>query len=188
MSCPRNKGETSGGGGMTAKDKILSNLFDQVSTLDRQEQPRPVRDKKGWELFFERFETLGGKVSNDLAWLEDKKVYAEQSVSNLIKSNSELWEAEVTVSFAIGVIAETGSLIVDSRPGCERLSTLVGPINIIVVHENTIYETVEEALSLITDRNAAIITGPSRTADIEGIMVRGIHGPRELWIHRIKPQ
>lgn len=171
---------------MSARDKILASLEDRNSSLIRFEPPRPERIRNGWDLFSDRFEALGGKTCHDLDWLKEKKVYAEAMVSDLAESNSTLWEAEVTVSYAFGAVAETGSLMVDSRPGCERLSTLVGPINVIVVDEDCIFETLGEALLQIGDRNAAFVTGPSRTADIEGIMVRGIHGPKELWVYRRK--
>jgi hypothetical protein len=171
---------------MTAREKMLGALQDRASNHIRIEPERPFRSVSGWDLFEDRFHALGGKIAHELGGFMEKRVFVEDALSNLATSNCPLWDAEVSLSFAFGAIAETGSLIVDSRPGCERLSTLVAPVNVIVVKTGSLVETVAQGLKLITDRNAAIVTGPSRTADIEGIMVRGIHGPRELWIYRVE--
>ncbi len=90
-------------------------------------------------------------------------------------------EAELGVSMARGAIAETGSLIMDARDG--RRTQLLAPTHVVFVHEGDVHVTLRDALaSLRTDLPSAIglHSGPSKSADIGQIMVKGVHGPGRL--------
>lgn len=84
-----------------------------------------------------------------------------------------------------GAIAETGSLIVWPDESAPRLMSLVPPVHIALLKADHLYWTLSEAM---TDQNwanglptnALLISGPSKTADIEQTLVYGAHGPREL--------
>ncbi|MFP4263264.1 MAG: lactate utilization protein C [Halomonas sp.] len=84
-----------------------------------------------------------------------------------------------------GAIAETGSLWLWPTPDEPRLISLVPPLHIAVLDA----EAVEETLFDVVERhgwaggmptNALLISGPSKTADIEQTLAYGVHGPREL--------
>ncbi|MGM0571414.1 lactate utilization protein C [Marinobacter sp.] len=84
-----------------------------------------------------------------------------------------------------GGIAETGSLIL--WPGAEepRLISLVPPVHIALLNASELYGTLAEAMagqnwSSGMPTNALLISGPSKTADIEQTLAYGVHGPREL--------
>jgi len=90
-------------------------------------------------------------------------------------------EADVGLSMARGAVAQTGSLIMDARDG--RRAQLLAPAHVIVVDASTVHDTLTEALvRLQPDLPSAIglHSGPSKSADIGQVMVRGVHGPGEV--------
>lgn len=86
---------------------------------------------------------------------------------------------------ARGAIAETGSLVLWPDVQEPRLLSLVPPIHVALLDEASIHSTFAEladaqhwARGMPT--NALLITGPSKTADIEQTLTYGVHGPKEL--------
>jgi L-lactate dehydrogenase complex protein LldG len=84
-----------------------------------------------------------------------------------------------------GAIAETGSLWLWPSVDEPRLISLVPPIHIAVLDADTLEDTffdVVEAHGWASGMptNALLISGPSKTADIEQTLAYGVHGPREL--------
>ncbi len=84
-----------------------------------------------------------------------------------------------------GGIAETGSLILWPTPQEPRLMSLVPPVHIAVLEADRLYTTFAEAVAEqdwagALPTNALLISGPSKTADIEQTLAYGVHGPRTL--------
>ena len=101
------------------------------------------------------------------------------------ESKDLLFEIDAAITTARGGIAETGSLILWPTPDEPRLMSLVPPIHIAVLYASDIYSTFREAMisenwSSEMPTNALLISGPSKTADIEQTLVYGIHGCKEL--------
>lgn len=99
-----------------------------------------------------------------------------------------LFAAELGVSEAQWGIAETGTLVLESARERHRLVSLVPPVHVALLPASSILATLEEALERLRSgaglSSPAVtwITGPSRTADIELVLVVGVHGPRELHV------
>jgi len=79
-------------------------------------------------------------------------------------------------------LADTGSLVLLSTPQEARMISLLPPVHIAVVPAERILTGLDELFSLLPNPAEAtssmvIVTGPSRTADIEQFLVRGVHGP-----------
>jgi L-lactate dehydrogenase complex protein LldG len=78
-------------------------------------------------------------------------------------------------------VAETGSLVIRADANQGRALSLVPPIHVAIVEpKNILADLVDlfEKMSQTTPPPAvSIITGPSQTADIEAVMVTGVHGP-----------
>ena len=92
--------------------------------------------------------------------------------------------ADVGITSCDIAIAETGSLIVCSRPGQERIASLVTPVHIAVVRRDQIVADLFDAFAKLEGlgfdgiaSNISIITGPSKTGDIELTLTTGVHGP-----------
>ena len=84
------------------------------------------------------------------------------------------------ITRARGAIAETGSLILDDATTSSRLGALVPWIHIAVVAPARILPDVGSAIAALgDDPNVIFCTGPSKTADVEGILIEGVHGPGE---------
>ena len=101
------------------------------------------------------------------------------------KSKDLLFEIDAAITTTRGGIADTGSLILWPTPEEPRLMSLVPPIHIAVLNSSQIYSTFREAMiseNWVSEMptNALLISGPSKTADIEQTLVYGIHGCKEL--------
>jgi len=73
------------------------------------------------------------------------------------------------------------------------LVSLLPPIHIAVVEEHRLVNNLDDLLTTVAKpaditSSMVLITGPSRTADIEQILVRGVHGPGELHVILISNQ
>jgi L-lactate dehydrogenase complex protein LldG len=96
-------------------------------------------------------------------------------------------EIEVGITGCEFLIAHTGSVMVSSAQKGGRQMFVYPPLHIIIAKKNQLVDFLEKAYSGIREKyknnlpsQIALITGPSRTADIEKTLVLGAHGPREL--------
>ncbi len=104
-----------------------------------------------------------------------------------LPSRREMARADIGISKIQAGIADTGSVIVDlSRP--DHLVSLLPKRHIAILREADIYRSLEVYLaSGKAPLRYTQITGPSKTADIEKILVYGAHGPVALDIIVIHP-
>jgi L-lactate utilization protein LutC len=85
----------------------------------------------------------------------------------------------VGVTKALVGLADTGSILEADE---ELLGSLLPEIHIAVLKSEDILPSLPDAMPLIQNKNAVVITGPSRTADIEMTLTIGVHGPKELHV------
>ncbi len=84
------------------------------------------------------------------------------------------------ITRAAGAIAESGTIILDDGSTSSRLGALAPWVHVAAVSRATIFADVPQAVAALgTDRNVVWCTGPSKTADVEGILIEGVHGPGE---------
>ena len=89
------------------------------------------------------------------------------------------------LTLARSAVAETGSLILWPSPSEPRLMSLVPPVHFVLLDVQTVHTTLNTALRAEgwangLPTNALLISGPSKTADIQQTLAYGAHGPREL--------
>lgn len=103
----------------------------------------------------------------------------------------EAWKSEMFNATPAGLtaaraaIAETGTLILWPNALEPRLMSLVPPVHIVLLDASKIYNTFFEAMTTEgwkngLPTNSLLISGPSKTADIQQTLAYGAHGPKEL--------
>ena len=96
--------------------------------------------------------------------------------------------ASTGVSRALLGVAETGSVLLAPASRRERLVSLLPPQHVVVLDAATLLASLDDALLTMRSVLAAgtpyvsLVTGPSRTADIERVITVGAHGPRRLHV------
>lgn len=85
----------------------------------------------------------------------------------------------------VGGVAETGGLLLLPGPEEPRLLSLVPPVHLALLRASTIQDSFWSAVKALgwgrsLPPNALMISGPSKTADIEQTLAYGVHGPKRL--------
>lgn len=99
-------------------------------------------------------------------------------------------EADAGVTAADFALADTGTLVLFSAPGKNRSASLIPPVHVSLVPASRILSDLSSLIPRLpqgteaVDRGSAVslITGTSKTADIELTLVRGVHGPGEVHV------
>lgn len=82
------------------------------------------------------------------------------------------------ITRAAGAIAESGTIVLNDATTSQRLAALAPWVHVAVVERASIFSDLTQAVAALgTDRNVIWCTGPSKTADVEGILIEGVHGP-----------
>ncbi len=111
------------------------------------------------------------------------------SASSGAASKEEFFAAGAGISGVDYLIAETGSVVLLSRPEQPRSLSLLPPLYIAVAHRDQILHDLFDLFEprMWAERGGlqsclSIITGPSKTGDIELRLVTGVHGPGEVHV------
>lgn len=95
------------------------------------------------------------------------------------------WNATTTVEEVVCGIAETGSVVVTSACGRAVQASLLPTHHVAIVRAENIFPTIDDFFAGIGENpptNITLITGPSRTGDIELTLTIGVHGPEKVSI------
>lgn len=95
------------------------------------------------------------------------------------------WDAEVGVSEALAAAAESGTLVLPQRPGSPRRTSLLVRTHVVLLARDALLATYQDAVdaaATLRPRPIGVqfVSGHSRSGDIEGAMIHGMHGPAEL--------
>ncbi|CAD5373110.1 LUD_dom domain-containing protein [Rubrivivax sp. A210] len=105
----------------------------------------------------------------------------------------EAWKTELFDTMDAGVtateaaIADTGTLVLVPGAHEPRTLSLVPPLHVAVLRASTLYAGLPAAMQALSPQaamptNLLLVTGPSKTADIQQVLAYGAHGPKELVI------
>lgn len=164
----------------------LAGTGTQVHDASAQTWPSLCADilrKKGiGRLLYSAGTSIGAKLEKAFSSTATPTLVPWQDGGSLA---DKLWSIEASITSARAGIALTGSLMISSSTEEPRVMSLVPPIHIALLDAAKIYRTLDQMLAAefpahSTPANSVLISGPSKTADIEGRIVHGIHGPKEL--------
>ncbi|MBR8180597.1 LutC/YkgG family protein, partial [Burkholderia ambifaria] len=105
----------------------------------------------------------------------------------------DAWKAELFDTIDAGFtiarsgIATTGTVVLAPDAGTPRTVSLVPPLHIALVHANTLHADLHAAVHAERwhagmPTNVVLVSGPSKTSDIQQTLAYGAHGPRHLWV------
>ncbi len=185
---------------MSARERILARVRAALEERDRAPHPGAFRGPRpeppagdpveGFCILFRR---AGGEVARvadeatAAAWAIDfSTTFGSVAVGATVppslvpttRPSAPPETAELGISMALGAVAETGSLLLDSADG--RLTQLLPPTHLVVVWASSIRLTLAGALTSLRPSLPAALglhSGPSKSADIGQVLVRGVHGP-----------
>lgn len=192
-------------------DKSMNSVHSVSEKPDFDSPVYPFIDKSLDLAFKENLEKVNGNVylfsseaelynglNNYLSGFSNNTVVCfEKEITGILKKYgynlpefSDIPEnIEIGITSCEYLVAHTGSVMVSSDQKGGRQMFVYPPIHIVVAKRNQLVGFLENAYSNLTQKyneelpsHIALITGPSRTADIEKTLVLGAHGPQELHV------
>jgi len=142
---------------------------------------RALRDTENWKrVAAHRGQLLGGHATS----LGLPVLFTDVGFDK-----NELERCDVGMSECDALVAQTGTVVVTSRTAGGRALSVLPPHHVVIARREQLVADLPAAFALIKLRHGAkfpsmisFITGPSRTGDIERILVLGAHGPKQLTI------
>jgi L-lactate dehydrogenase complex protein LldG len=142
--------------------------------------------EKGWkQLLFGPGSPIGPAIEK--AWPSDAGGLPElvPYLAQVETFKDDLFQIDAGITSVRGGVADTGAVVLWPTPSEPRLMSLVPPVHVAVLDADTIYNSLSEMMASENwadgmPTNALLISGPSKTADIEFTLVFGVHGPKEL--------
>ena len=142
---------------------------------------KALRESEGWT----RIATHSGELTDSIRTAIDLPVCR----TDVPYEAGELETCSVGITQCDALVAQTGSVLVTSRSAGGRALSVLPPHHVVLARRDQLLRDLPEAFSLLKKNYApdypsfiSFITGPSRTGDIERILVLGAHGPKKLTI------
>ena len=162
-------------------------------------------------VFAQQFTAVSGKfvyceddvdlIENLLALAERdslRRIYAwEPEVQKILSTygfpfystDTDFEQAEVGITTCEALIARNGSVLVSNANAAGRRLSIYPHIHIVIAYTSQLLPDIKDGLKLMKTKYSedlpsmiSLITGPSRTADIEKTLVLGAHGPKEIYV------
>jgi L-lactate dehydrogenase complex protein LldG len=188
---------------MTSRDKILGRVRDAMHTPATRPVPPtsapvfpPVTDPA--QRFREEFLALKGEIIESPETLRQflagfPKIATDGS--DLVRQtagpgNATVREADLGITGCDCLIAQMGAIVVSPPSAGGRAPSVLPPAHLVIARRDQLIQDLAGAVDFVRRRydghwpsTLSIIAGPSRTGDIEKIMVLGAHGPRRLAVY-----
>lgn len=151
-----------------------------------------------WALFAERMQLVNGTPLTEVAelvalleknnwrrgycdpaiWLRLAAAFPAGFTVETTYDRTRVDDYDFGITAASGAIAETGTLVLTDGGTSSRLAALAPWVHVAVLKRDQIHADIVAALTALpADPNIIWVTGPSKTADVEGILIEGVHGP-----------
>lgn len=188
--------------------KIVQNVEEKTVPLQENRKPSETAtlssSKSLSDQFIEELTVLGGhaytvsgkgitaRLAEFLKSRSIDQILVDDDGARFVTGISTIWGPDPAVragiTGALAGIAQTGSLLLISGAGQTLTASLIPEVHVVVLKASRILPTLADALAKPEIRTASagvVITGPSRTADIEMTLTIGVHGPSELHVFLI---
>jgi L-lactate dehydrogenase complex protein LldG len=157
-----------------------------VTAADWVDKLQELARSRGWnKLVYGPGAPIGDAIES--AWGTDAEGLPELvAYGEPVEAFKEaLFQIDAGVTSTRGALADTGAIVLWPTAQEPRLLSLVPAVHVAVLDADTIYASLAEMMAAENwaggmPTNALIISGPSKTADIEFTLVFGVHGPKEL--------
>lgn len=151
-----------------------------------------------WALFAERLKLVNGTPLTAVAdlvallakhnwkrgycdpvlWPQFKDAFPADFKVETTYDRTRVDDYDFGITSAAGAIAETGTLVLTDAGTSSRLAALAPWVHVAVLRREQVHPDIPAALAALpADPNVIWVTGPSKTADVEGILIEGVHGP-----------
>jgi L-lactate dehydrogenase complex protein LldG len=140
--------------------------------------------EEGWKRIFTHQHPLTQAVCAELEGEGRELRYTDKGYEK-----SDMEAADVGITGCEALIAQTASILISPRSSGGRVLSVLVPHHIVVATTKEIVRDLQGGFHRLRENHGAIlpryfslITGPSRTGDIERILVLGAHGPKKLTV------
>lgn len=144
--------------------------------------------------FLENLKALMAENQWENVFCREDKIKQVLVAGNIpfLHEEDDLRDIEVGITLCEYLIARLGSVMVSSRQQCGRRLFVYPPVHIVLAFTSQLVPDLKNALAGIKQKYGdkipsmiSVITGPSRTADIEKTLVMGAHGPKDIYVFLI---
>jgi L-lactate dehydrogenase complex protein LldG len=171
-------------------------LPDWEAELVIMRQARGALD--AWSLFAERLRGVNGTpltavadlvallekggwrhgYCDPLLWPKLAPAFPSAFKTETVFDRTRVDDYQFGITRATAAIAETGTLVLTEAGTSHRLAALAPWVHVAVLSRENIFCDVPQAVAALPQDSSIIwVTGPSKTADVEGILIEGVHGP-----------
>src|SRR5258708_7421591 len=152
----------------------LANSRQELSTL-----LLGLRDAEGWK----KVALHGGELSDEVCGVIGLPVCRSDQGYDV----KEMEKCDAGITECDALVAQTGSVLVTSRSAGGRALSVLPPHHVVLARREQLLPDLLAAFELLKRKYSdnypsfiSFITGPSRTGDIERVLVLGAHGPKKL--------
>lgn len=146
------------------------------------------------QLFIKNLKLLLQTSEWGIPFCNDKNLYQYLDKAGVSYTNdeSDFKNMQCGITTCEFLVSRLGSIMVSSRQSCGRRMLVFPPVHIVVAYTAQLVPDIKDALEAMKNKYGnklpsliSLITGPSRTADIEKTLVMGAHGPKEIYVFLI---
>lgn len=170
---------------------------DELFSLRFREAGGKIIRSENREKFLDHLHILLSEIKSDYLYCDDellRRILTGGGVSWREFSSDDLLPAVAVIRCEF-IVARTGSILTSTGTGTGRILQVFPLHQIILAFAEQIIPDIDEALSGLTKKYAGnlpsqvtLVTGPSRTADIEKTLVLGAHGPKEVHLFLVNQE
>ena len=164
---------------VTRNQPTLPTLWEIFSVKLEQVNGRPMKGLRAVADFLRESDQLTGYCDPEIAEELSRDHDFDGITLHTEYDRARFEEYSFGISKAAGAIAESGTIVLNDRETASRLGALTPWTHVALLRPEFLWADIPTALRAVMDDDPSIVfvTGPSKTADVEGILIEGVHGP-----------